>query len=130
MIRHKTAKGHEFNMAAFSQANATATAVGNVPRNAAGDVLNPDGSIAITAKDLQASYYNRSPNAVKTVSIKEDGTIPAVVSDDMPVAESSKKKAKADTTVAVDSIREFTDDAGKQMQEVTYTDGSMEVKPA
>lgn len=125
MTRHRTAKGKEFNMAAFSQANGGISAVGNVSRNAAGDVLGANGEITATAKDLQNSYYNRSPNAVKTVSIKEDGTIPPVVSEDVtPKAATKASKASKNE---VESVKEFIDAAGQSMKEVTYVDGSIEV---
>ena len=129
MTRHRTAKGKEFNMAAFSQANGGVAAIGNVSRNAAGDVLGADGQVTATAKELQTSYYNRSPNAVKTVSIKEDGTIPPVVSEDVAPKAATPKAPKAPKN-EVESVKEFTDAAGQAMKEVTYVDGSIEVVEA
>lgn len=129
MTRHITAKGKEFNMAAFSQANSGVAAIGNVSRNAAGDVLGANGEITATAKELQTSYYNRSPNAVKTVSIKEDGTIPTVVSEDI-TAKTAPSKAQKIRKNEVESVKEFIDAAGQSMKEVTYIDGSIEVVEA
>ena len=128
MTRHRTAKGKEFNMAAFSQANGGVSAIGNVSRNAAGDVLGANGEITATVKELQTSYYNRSPNAVKTVSIKEDGTLPPVVSED--TAPKAATKAQKVQKNEVESVKEFTDAAGQAMKEVTYVDGSIEVVEA
>jgi hypothetical protein len=133
MIRHKTAKGHEFNMAAFSQMHEHVTAVGNVRRNAAGDILNASGEITATVKELQTSYYNRSPNAVKTVSIKEDGTIPPVLSENVKsvtkdVAEKQRAVAAKQSTLTIDDEREFTDETGAMKLEITYSDGSIEVR--
>lgn len=129
MTRHKTAKGKEFNMAAFSQVNGGVSAIGNVLRNAAGDILGANGEITATVKELQTSYYNRSPNAVRTVSIKEDGTIPPVVSEDT-ASKSAPIKARKIQKNEVDSVKEFTDAAGQSMKEVTYIDGSIEVVEA
>jgi len=129
MTRHRTAKGKEFNMAAFSQANGGVAAIGNVSRNAAGDVLGANGEITATAKDLQNSYYNRSPNAVKTVSIKEDGTIPPIVSEDV-APKAAPSKAQRVQKNEVESVKEFIDAAGQAMKEVTYVDGSIEVVEA
>lgn len=126
MTGHRTARGREFNMAAFSQANSTVAAIGNVSRNAAGDILGADGEITATAQELQTSYYNRSLNAVRTVSIKEDGTIPPVVSENIPAKTSPTRTAKAAKN-EVDSVKEFTDAAGQAKKEVTYADGSIEV---
>ena len=129
MTRHKTAKGKEFNMAAFSQANSGVAAIGNVSRNAAGDVLGANGEITATVKELQTSYYNRSPNAVKTVSIKEDGTIPPIVSEEAAPKTAPSRAQKAPKN-EVESVKEFIDAAGQAMKEVTYVDGSIEVVEA
>jgi hypothetical protein len=131
MTRHRTAKGREFNMAAFAQANDQTPAVGNVPRNAAGDVLGPDGRVKVAAKDLQTSYYNRSPNAVKTVSIKEDGTVTPIIEDAVAVEEKPAKAAKVKkATQEVETVKEYVDAAGTRMKEITYVDGTMEVVEA
>ena len=50
MSKHKTAKGREFNMQAFSASRGTTTAVGNAPRNARGDMLGPGGKIMATSQ--------------------------------------------------------------------------------
>ena len=131
MTRHKTARGREFNMAAFAQANDQVPAVGNVPRNAAGDILGPHGQVKVAAKDLQTSYYNRSPNAVKTVSIKEDGTVTPIIEETVEIAEKPKAtKAKKSTTQEVENVKEYVDAGGTRMKEITYVDGTMEVVEA
>lgn len=126
MARHKTAKGKEFNMAAFSQMNSDVVAVGNVRRNAAGDVLDQRGTVIATAKDIQTSYYNNSPTAVKHMGIKEDGVMPTIIQTEQPKsATKSAKKAAVDSSV--ESIKEFTGENGELLKEVTYQDGSIEV---
>lgn len=119
MSRHKTARGKEFNMAAFSQANSTSTAVGNVRRNAAGDVLDDYGNIIATAKSIQTSYYNKSYSKVQTMGIKEDISMPTVQS-------TAVKKSKA-AGASIDSVKEYTDENGTELKEVTYLDGSIEI---
>jgi hypothetical protein len=131
MIRHKTAKGHEFNMAAFSQLNQHVTAVGNVRRNAAGDLLNENGEVTATVKELQTSYYNRSPNAVKTVSIREDENIQPVVGENItPVTKevAQKQKNAKSSGVTIQEEREIMGEDGSMKMEITYSDGSIEVQ--
>jgi len=114
MTRHKTALGREFNMAAFSNANGDVVAIGNVLRNARGDIIDAKGKVVKTAKEVAESYYNKNPNAVKQVSIKEDGSIPKAIEADTP------------KEVYVVSNQEIDVD-GETKIERTYSDGSMEV---
>lgn len=128
MAKHKTARGKEFNMAAFSQTNGSVTAVGNVRRNGAGDLLDEKNRVIATAKEIQTSYYNSSPSAVKSAGIKEDNTMPTVIQTEAPKTQSkSSKKAAADS---VESVKEYTGETGELLKEVTYLDGSIEVVKA
>ena len=104
--RHKTAKGREFNMAAFSAAHGDTIAVGNILRNARGDVVDNRGRIVTTAKDIADAYHNRNPNAVKKVSIKEDGSFPLATADIEVAAED-----------VVTAVKEYTNDAGDDVVE-------------
>jgi hypothetical protein len=114
MTRHKTALGREFNMAAFSNANAEVIAIGNTLRNARGDIIDAKGRIIKTAKEVAESYYNTNPNAVKQISIKEDGSIPKALEADVP---------KGPVVVSSEEI----DVDGEVKIERTYSDGSMEI---
>lgn len=116
MNRHKTARGREFNMAAFSAQQGDTIAVGNTLRNARGDVIDKYGKVIKTAKEIQEAYYNRNPNAVKKVSIKEDGTLPAVEVEEIVPAD----------TVA--EVKEYTNEQGTEVVERTFADGSVEVE--
>jgi hypothetical protein len=114
MTRHKTALGREFNMAAFSNANGDVVAIGNVLRNARGDIIDAKGKVVKTAKEVAESYYNKNPNAVKQVSIKEDGSIPKAIEADTP----KEPYIVSNQEIDVD---------GEIKIERTYSDGSMEV---
>jgi len=107
--RHKTAKGREFNMAAFSAANGDTIAVGNILRNARGDVVDNRGRIVTSAKDIADAYHNRNPNAVKKVSIKEDGSFPLATAD-----------IEAAPEDVVTAVKEYTNEAGDDVVEKTY----------
>lgn len=117
MNRHKTARGREFNMAAFSAQQGDTIAVGNTLRNARGDIIDKTGKVIKTAKEVQEAYYNRNPNAVKKVSIKEDGTLPKVdvVEEVVPQDE-------------VTEVKEYTNEQGVDVVEKTFADGSVEVQ--
>jgi len=113
MTRHKTHRGREFNMQAFANANGDSVAVGNVPRNARGDIIGPGGKVVATAQEVTAVYYKNNPKAVAKVSIKEDRDPQDQVLDP------SEKVVKK---------RKFKDEDGNKKIEVTYEDGSIEVK--
>jgi len=117
MNRHKTARGREFNMAAFSAQQGDTIAVGNTLRNARGDVVDKYGKVVKSAKEIQEAYYNRNPNAVKKVSIKEDGTLPSVDVVEEVVAQD-----------AVTEVKEYVNEAGLEVVERTFADGSVEVE--
>lgn len=117
MNRHKTARGREFNMAAFSAQQGDTIAVGNTLRNARGDVVDKYGKVVKSAKEIQEAYYNRNPNAVKKVSIKEDGTLPSVDVVEEVVAQD-----------AVTEVKEYVNEAGTEVVERTFADGSVEVE--
>jgi hypothetical protein len=101
-------------MAAFSNANGDVVAIGNVLRNARGDIIDAKGKVVKTAKEVAESYYNKNPNAVKQVSIKEDGSIPKAIEADTP----KEPYIVSNQEIDVD---------GEIKIERTYSDGSMEV---
>jgi len=117
MNRHKTARGREFNMAAFSAQQGDTIAVGNTLRNARGDVVDKYGKVVKSAKEIQEAYYNRNPNAVKKVSIKEDGTLPSVDVVEEVIPQD-----------AVTEIKEYINEEGVAVVERTFADGSVEVE--
>jgi hypothetical protein len=134
--RHKTHKGREFNMAAFVDRNAETRAIGNVPMNARGDIVDSKGNVKVTAGQIAKGLSHVNDKRSKTVSIKEDSASKPTKS----------KKVQADTVVEeVDNIgvveepvvednksslsivsRTSVDD---ETDEVEYSDGSMEIVP-
>jgi hypothetical protein len=70
MSKHKTAKGREFNMQAFTSNRGETIAVGNSGRNARGDLLGPGGKIMTTSQEIANTVYNKQASAQsKTVKI-------------------------------------------------------------
>jgi hypothetical protein len=69
MSKHRTAKGREFNMQAFTSNRGDTVAVGNSGRNARGDLLGPGGKVISTAQEISTFARNQS-SANKTTKVK------------------------------------------------------------
>lgn len=79
--RHRTHRGREFNMTAFAEKNADARAVGNVPMNARGDIVDSKGNVKISAKQIAKGQSAVNNNKVTRVSLKEDSEAAPVKND-------------------------------------------------
>lgn len=101
MSKHRTSKGREFNMQAFSASRGTTTAVGNAPRNARGDMLGPGGKIMATAQEIANKFHDANMTASKTVNLNPSNT-----------------EVKRREVVGIDGITRT---------EVTFSDGSVEI---
>ena len=93
--RHKTHKGREFNMAAFVDRNAETRAIGNVPMNARGDIVDSKGNVKVTAGQIAKGLSHVNDKKSKTVSIKEDS------------ASKPKKSKKGNRLFTPDDIANF-----------------------
>lgn len=106
MTIHKTARGREFNMQAFSQAKEKTIAVGNSNRNARGDLLGPGGVIIASDKEinqrLEKQQSKQKNQKSKNINLNAKDEIV------------SKKEV-----IGVDGIARW---------EITYLDGSIEVQ--
>ena len=134
--RHKTHKGREFNMAAFVDRNAETRAIGNVPMNARGDIVDSKGNVKVTAGQIAKGLSHVNDKKSKTVSIKEDSaskpkkskkvqadTVVEEVNNigvvEEPVVEDNKSSLSIVSRTPVDD----------ETDEVEYSDGSMEIVP-
>ena len=140
--RHKTYKGKEFNMSAFSEKNADARAVGNVSMNARGDVLDSKGNVKVTAGQISRAFSANNNKKTKQVSLKEDsGSAPITnktVSPDQsaevkpveikPVEKVEPAAVVEDPSTRMVSRREVRTPNGPAY-EVEYADGSIEIIP-
>ena len=59
MSKHKTSRGREFNMQAFTSNRGETIAVGNSRRNARGDMLGNGGKILTTSQEITNTVYNK-----------------------------------------------------------------------
>lgn len=135
--RHKTHKGREFNMAAFVDRNAETRAIGNVPMNARGDIVDSKGNVKVTAGQIAKGLSHVNDKKSKQVSIKEDSASKPKkskkVTADQPVVEEPTNIGIVEEPVVEDDksalsivSRTPVDD---ETDEVEYSDGSMEIVP-
>jgi hypothetical protein len=102
-MNHKTIKGREFNMQAFSDSRGETVAVGNTLRNARGDLLDSKGDVIATSQQIAQQIYNRkSKSSGKTVKLN-------------PMEQEVNRKE----VVGADGVARV---------EITYADGSVEVQ--
>lgn len=62
MIKHRTARGREFNMQAFADSRGDTVAVGNSGRNARGDLIGAGGKIVADAQQISNAAKDDRPN--------------------------------------------------------------------
>lgn len=112
----KTARGRMLNISALQAQNETARAVGNVPVNARGDIIDNRGEIKVSREQVTKEAYREAAPAAteKQVSIKEDDQ-----------TETQSKKASNKPKEINRELRERED--GSQYIEVEYDDGSMDI---
>lgn len=144
--RHKTFRGKEFNMSAFVEKNADTRAVGNVPLNARGDVVDSKGQVKVPASKIAQAFSNANNKKVRQVSLKEDSDTAPVVNT--PVAPDTKAEADPlpPPPPAPEPVATQTEPAGEDpanrivtrrevrtpegpAYEIEYADGSMEIVP-
>jgi len=102
MSNHRTARGREFNMQGFVSDKGKTTAVGNSNRNAQGDLLGRGGQIVATAKEVTNAAYNSTRPGSKKVKL-----------DPMQQEVGRKEIIGADGVARI---------------EVTFADGSIEIR--
>jgi hypothetical protein len=103
MSKHKTAKGREFNMQAFSSNRGETIAVGNSGRNARGDLLGPGGKVLSSSQEIANTVYNKQ-SSVQT------------------------KKVKINPMEQVIARKDIMGADGVARVEITYADGSVEIQ--
>jgi hypothetical protein len=103
MTIHRTAKGREFNMQAFTSGRGDTVAVGNSGRNARGDLLGPGGTVISTAQEISNLVHSKkSPGNSARVKIN-------------PVEQELGRKE----VIGADGVSRW---------EITYADGSVEIQ--
>lgn len=103
MSKHRTARGREFNMQAFSSDRGETIAVGNSGRNARGDLLGPGGKVIATKQQIAAQVHNNTTTRREGKQVKLN-----------PMEQEISRKE----VIGVDGVRRW---------EVAYADGSIEM---
>lgn len=111
----KTARGAQFNMAAFAAQNETARAVGNKSLNARGDIVDSRNKIKVPAEKKAAAVY----------------TAPVVEAEQVPFSNPEPKNVVQEENIEQEGPAELSRELrtrkdGSEYYEVEYSDGSME----
>lgn len=114
--RYKTHRGREFNMSAFVEKNSEQKAIGNIPMNARGDIIDAKGNVKIPTQTISRAAANLKNNESKSVSLKADDTIKPI----------QKLQPVEEFEPTVVNTRDVISDNGPAT-EIEYSDGSMEI---
>ena len=104
--KHRSAQGKMVDMNALIANNETVPSIGNMPVNARGDEILPDGTIIKTREELMKEYHNLS------TMIPEDGPIPENIEDAAEI--DAEIVADAQTTFPWD-LSEVVDHSGNKL---------------
>jgi DNA-directed RNA polymerase subunit M/transcription elongation factor TFIIS len=117
----KTARGKVLNISALAAQNETARAVGNVPVNARGDIIDNRGKVQVSREEVtKQAYREAAPDATtKIMAIKEDEQNIAEIMEE-PKKKSQPKEGKVEEVERQLKQRED----GSQYIEIEYSDGS------
>jgi len=118
--RYKTHRGREFNMSAFVEKNGEQKAIGNVPMNARGDIIDAKGNVKIPTQTISRVAADLKNNESKSVSLKADDTIKPI--QKLPPVE--EVAPAVEPTIV--STRDIIADTGPAT-EVEFSDGSIEI---
>ena len=131
----KTARGSMIDMAALAAKHETTRAVGNIPMNARGDRLNPDGTVKVSAEAIAVAHQNTvQPPQQQPISDPKPIEQP-VVKPTAPKATKSQSAPEpeipnleeqfSEEPEAISKITRTRDDGTKYV-EIEYDDGSIE----
>lgn len=122
--RHRTYRGKEFNMTAFAEKNAETRAVGNVPMNARGDIVDSAGNVKISSGQIAKGLSAVNNKKVTQVSLKQDENITPVKNTTIkPDAEIKPPPVLEPYEVS----RRIIETTEGDMIEIEYSDGSIEM---
>lgn len=98
MASKRSKRGREIDMAALLSQKGDTLAVGNLGMNARGDMLDSNGNVVKTAKELAEEYYKSNPKAVKHVSIKDQVAEDAKKASEPQPSKRTTRSKKAEET--------------------------------
>lgn len=121
--RHRTYRGREFNMTAFAEKNAESRAVGNVPMNGRGDIVDSKGNVKVSAKQMANAMSAVNNKKTTQVSLKQDAESAPIKNTSIKPDPEAPKAPEEPKEIG----RRMIETAEGDMMEVEYSDGSIEI---
>jgi len=122
MTKVKSANGKIVDFGALARENEQLKAVGNVPMNAKGDRLDSKSNVSATVQRITRLQKNLVSEPVATSVTLTDNPAKVVADHEASIAEKQKQKQPK-----VVNTRTKKDVTGKNVTEIEYEDGSIEV---
>jgi len=119
MVQRRSRQGKIIDMESYMAG--TERAMGNMPVNAQGDIIGPNGEVIEKAEDRTRAYYQSNPKS-STASTSLKGAMPDVSATTETAAEPEVKTAKAQKTEADQSVMNAVEPAPVQEQPPTLTE--------
>ena len=116
MVQRRSRQGKVIDMETWMAG--TERAMGNMPVNAQGDVIGPNGEVIEKSEDRTRAYYQNNPKS-STASTSLKGAMPDVSATTETAAEPEVKTAKAQKTEADQSVMNAVEPAPEQPQTLT-----------
>ena len=102
-MKHKTAKGREFNMQAFASGRGKTVAVGNSNLNAQGDLLGKNNAVIATRQEITNKVHDKKIRAPEKAAVGLNAV---------------EKEVSRKEVIGADGI---------SREEITFADGSVEI---
>jgi|DEB0MinimDraft_6_1074348.scaffolds.fasta_scaffold132006_1 hypothetical protein len=121
MVQRRSRQGKIIDFESMLASQGEERAMGNMPVNAQGDVLGPNGEVVQKAEDRARAYYKDNPKS-STAKTSLKGAMPDVSNQTETKAEPELKTAEAQKTEADQSVMNAVEPAPVQEQPPTLTE--------
>jgi hypothetical protein len=139
MVQRRSRQGKVIDFESLLASQGEERAMGNMPINAQGDVLGPNGEVIQKAEDRARAYYKDNPKS-STAQTSLKGAMPDVSNQTETKAEPELKTAEAQKTEADQSVMNAVEPAPEQptlteqrkivgYKEVEQPNGDIEMAP-
>jgi|TARA_B100001094_G_C17926722_1_gene668656 hypothetical protein len=139
MVQRRSRQGKVIDFESMLASQGEERAMGNMPINAQGDVLGPNGEVIQKAEDRARAYYKDNPKS-STAQTSLKGAMPDVSDQTETKAEPELKTAEAQKTEADQSVMNAVEPAPEQptlteqrkivgYKEVEQPNGDIEMAP-
>ena len=118
MVQRRSRQGKIIDFESMLASQGKERAMGNMPVNAQGDVLGPNGEVVQKAEDRARAYYKDNPKS-STAKTSLKGAMPDVSNQTETKAEPELKTAKAQKTEADQSVMNAVEPVQEQPPTLT-----------